>query len=135
VLLIVFLFVLGINKQLDFQLLLREVGRYLARSKGWFREPRVAQAAFAYAVFAVAAVFGLALLAATLGLWHSNALALLGAWVLVVFLVIRTASIHHIRIPLDYHGGNSFKITDMIELIGVVCILLGSLMYRADRTG
>jgi hypothetical protein len=88
--------VLGINKQLDLQTALTEIGRALALSEGWYKQRQLVQVDFIVAV-ALACAVG----AATLLVWARRAppatwLALGGVILVIGFVLIRAASFHHI---------------------------------------
>lgn len=89
-------FALGINKQLDLQSLVTELGRINAVAWGWVEHKRIVQAVFIGLVSLVGAG-GLAALLWTAP-WRSRArtLALVGTTFLVVFVVVRAASFHKI---------------------------------------
>lgn len=90
------LIALGINKQLDLQTALTEIGRLLAHDQGWYDSRRQVQEAFIAAVI----ILGLALLAAmAIWVWEAPAptlLACAGASGLMVFIVIRATSFHRV---------------------------------------
>ena len=87
---------LGINKQLDLQSALTEIGRMLADRQGWYEVRGQVQIAFIAGI----AIMGLTLLVATLNLiWgapRATYWALLGSTGLLVFVIVRAASFHHI---------------------------------------
>jgi hypothetical protein len=86
---------LGINKQLDLQSALTEIGRILAREQGWYEERRLVQAEF----IGLVGLLGLASI--TLLIWitrwmpAATRVAVTGGAVLVTFVVVRAASFHH----------------------------------------
>lgn len=84
--------VLGINKQLDVQSLITEVGRINARAWGWYEHRRTVQALIIVALGLVGAA-GVTALAWTAP-WRSNerTLALIGTALLVVFVLARATS-------------------------------------------
>jgi hypothetical protein len=88
--------VLGINKQLDLQSALTEIGRILAQEQGWYANRRQVQEAFIMA----ALIVGLTTLSAmTLLVWsepRETVWACAGATGLLVFLAIRAASFHRV---------------------------------------
>lgn len=87
---------LGINKQLDLQSALAEIGRHIALRQGWYERREIVQL---YFIEGVAAVCLLA--TATLVVLIRNAptaawLAVLGTGVVLAFVAIRAASFHHV---------------------------------------
>lgn len=87
---------LGINKQLDLQSALTELGRILSHEQGWYGQRRQYQEAFIAAV----PVVGLTLLAVmTLLIWNApkpTLWACIGAAGLVIFVAIRAVSFHRV---------------------------------------
>jgi hypothetical protein len=87
---------LGINKQLDLQSALTEIGRVLARTQGWYPQRYVVQVAFV-AVIGVASLSAAAVLLVLLRRAPAPAwLALAGTVLVMLFVTIRAASFHHI---------------------------------------
>jgi len=122
------MFLLGINKQLDLQSLLTQVGREIARHDGWYQRRRSVQAAF----IGVCSIFGLLSSAAGLVLlrrhWQQFGVAYLGVVCLITFVVIRAASLHHVDtllfgLPLL---GNWMNFG--LELGGTLLVVLGALL-------
>lgn len=94
--LFVALVLLGINKQLDLQSLFTQTGRDMAIAGGWYEDRRLMQAAFiGFLLTAGLAVAGLLVWVAR-RLPHSTQLAAAGLVLLVVFVVIRGTSFHHV---------------------------------------
>jgi hypothetical protein len=90
------LLLLGINKQLDLQSLLTELGRIAARDQGWYEGRRVVQVTFIM-LLVLAGAWGLrALWLFSRGHLADLRLALIGALGLVCFVAIRAASFHHV---------------------------------------
>lgn len=87
---------LGINKQLDIQSALTEIGRILAQEQGWYGNRRQVQEAFIFTV----PIVGLTVLAAiTVLVWkmpRATLWACAGAAGLLVFIAIRAASFHRV---------------------------------------
>ena len=96
---------LGINKQLDLQSAFTEMARVLAYEQGWYDNRRQYQQAF----IAAMPVAGLTALTAMMVLvWHAPAPTLwacAGAAGLLVFVVVRAASFHHVDEILDWRLG------------------------------
>ncbi len=122
---------LGINKQLDLQTLLNDVGRRMAKSQGWYGRRRVYQAAFivTVAMIGLIAVIGFSWLARKQ--WKRNFVALLGTGFLYVFVLIRASSFHHVDVMLrwDFQG---WTWNWVLELGGIVVVSLGALLAWID---
>lgn len=125
------LIVLGVNKQLDLQSALTEVGRILAHRQGWYNDRRQFQIAF----IAGFAIMGVTLFAAAVNMtWGAPAAtryALVGSTGLVLFVVIRAASFHHI----DELLGRSFggvRINWLLEM-GSLLVIMGSTWRRRGQ--
>jgi hypothetical protein len=124
--LMLFLLFLGINKQLDFQTLLTDVGRAMARNEGWYRERRNVQIFFVMAVVAVAfSAFMLVLWKLRMS-FREYFFPLLGLIFLLSFIIIRAVSFHHVDrfIRLRITG---VKLSYFLELGGIGIILIASL--------
>ena len=122
----VILVALGINKQLDLQSLVLNLGRTLAKSEGWYESRRAVQYAFIVGV----AVAGTAAVAALLWLFRRG-----GAWVrlaqfglvtLCTFVIVRAASFHHVDMMLGKDIG-FFRLNHVLELGGIALIAVGAL--------
>lgn len=125
---------LGINKQLDLQSLLTAVGKYLAHKQGWYQSRRVVQEAFIVMVLILGAGFIAWGLRFFKGILNRNWLAFTGTVFLVVFILIRATSFHHMDqlIGLRILG---FKMNWLLELSGIYCIALNAkrIMKRRKR--
>lgn len=124
------LVLLGINKQLDLQSLFAQIGRDMAMREGWYGERRVAQAAF-IAALAVSGLFALAgLLWVVRRLHRATQAAGVGLVLLVVFIVIRGVSFHHI----DQMVGSSFegiRFSWILELTPLLVIVIAAYRRRS----
>ncbi len=124
------LLLLAINKQLDLQTLLTDLGRELARYQGWYARRREVQRVFVL-------VIGAATVLATLfGAWFalrssagSLRLALIGVGLLGVFIVIRAASFHHLD-PFLGRGLPGRWMTWVLEPSGIALVCVAAL-YRS----
>ena len=89
------LFLLAINKQMDFQSLLTAGGRCVAQAQGWYGARRGIQAGFIIGLMvASAGAFGLALWALRRHI-RQQRLVLAGLFILIVFVLMRASSFHH----------------------------------------
>jgi hypothetical protein len=115
------LLALGLNKQLDLQSWFGQTGRDLAKAQGWYESRRAVQAVF----IVLLGVGAVALLVWArrqwAGLWSEYRWVFGGLTLLLVFIVIRAASFHHI----DEFIGIDVGVTTFgraLELAGVVVI-------------
>ena len=120
---------LGINKQLDLQSLLTEVGRMLARDEGWYESRGQVQLVFILAVGALgvaAAAAGIyAVRRATLG----ARIAAGGAALVMAFVVIRAASFHHVDRFIDSRWVG-LRANWVVELGGIAIVLGGAIAQQ-----
>lgn len=125
---------LGINKQLDLQTLLTQVGRSVALSEGVFSIRRQLQAMF----IALCAVVG-SLMAFWIGWRHRKRPAPirwagLGLVWIIAFVVVRAASFHHVDVAI----GREFMgvpVNALLELPGILVVTLAALAYRFEGSG
>ena len=116
---------LGINKQLDLQTLLIELGRNVARSEGWYAHRRQMQGTFAMIVVGASLLGLLALIWNKRRFFGSHPLILPGGILLLAYLVLRTISIDHLdrRIGLNF---DESKWLAAIETSGIACMAMAS---------
>jgi hypothetical protein len=123
------LFVLGVNKQLNFQTLFLEVGKHIAEYGGWFEVRRSVQAYFVYSVAGIACVSVLLAVASMRAEWRRNVPALMGLAILCAYAVIRAASINHIAfLPDSFGEDGGIRTTDIIEFAGTACIFINAII-------
>jgi hypothetical protein len=125
----ILLILLGLNKQLDLQSVLTSTARSVTRHAGWYPERRAIQGLFllALVVAAIAVVLGL-----LKWLRRSSApvkSAALGIALLLVFIVIRAASFHHIDAWVTVNIGG-LRRGWWLELAGIAMIAASALAYR-----
>ncbi len=120
---------LGINKQLDLQSWFGEVGRDMARAEGWYEQRRVVQAAFlvALAAGAVGVVAGARRYWAAL--WHEYRWVFIGITLLLMFIVIRAASFHHIDEIIGVDIGAT-SLGRAFEIVGVLAIAVACAQWH-----
>ena len=115
------LLLLCINKQLDLQSLITDIGRVYARRQGWYDHRRMVQSWF-IACVVFSGFFSLLLAWRALrNAWQENCLTITGLIFLVGFVVIRAASFHN----MDRFLGGFFwglKMNGALELGGIFTI-------------
>ena len=118
---------LGINKQLDLQSLLTQIGRDTALAQGWYEQRGGMQRAFIVAMAAAGALGMAALFALTRRQRRRNWPALAGLCLLTVFLVIRAASFHHVDAMI--HGRIAgVKLNWLMELGGIAMVCVAAII-------
>lgn len=112
---------LGFNKQLDLQTCFTQVGRDMARSEGWYEQRRAVQVIFVVTIF----LLGVLTIAASYwyihGAWRRYRFAFFGIVFLIIFVIIRAASFHHIDLFLKI-GVAGLKMNHILELGGILFI-------------
>jgi hypothetical protein len=123
---------LGINKQLDLQTLLIDLGRETAKSEGWYGQRRVVQWLFI-------AAFGMVGFGALLWLgrrsrqlWREYVLALCGIAILLLFVMIRAAPVHADRVLNVKHPIPGKR--HLLELAGIVCVGISAGTYMRKHS-
>jgi len=130
-LLVIFILsIFGINKQLDFQVLLVEIGRPIALKSGWYESRRIVQAVFAFVLTGIAGLFAVMMLFLIRRHWRNNILALLGLLILCFYGIMEAMSQSHVGCSLELYEQWSFRLTDVIEMTGILFILANTLIRR-----
>jgi hypothetical protein len=97
----VLLIALGVNKQFDLQTLFTTIGRCAAKAEGWYSQRRHVQIAFILMLAGGAMAIG----ASTLWFLRRDlprmSIALIGAFILVGFVVLRASSFHHMDLFIN----------------------------------
>jgi hypothetical protein len=126
------LLALGVNKQLDLQTALTEIGRIVAVQNGWYERRHGVQLEFIYGVVAVASLTAIAMVFLARKAHPATILALVGSAFLVTFVVMRAASFHHfdLFINSEYLG---LRMNWVLEM-GGICIIIAGARLRL-RTG
>jgi len=87
---------LGINKQLDLQTAMTDLGRIIANHQGWYNERQTVQIWFIVGVATVCVLITCVLLTLSRRAPPPTWLALVGTATVLAFVLIRAASFHHI---------------------------------------
>lgn len=120
-----FMLGLGINKQLDLQTALTELGRQLSIREGWYGERRAFQREIILAALVVAPITGITLAWLVRGLRASVFVALLGLCVLGAFVMVRAASFHHVDVAMRMPVFG-LKLHTVLELAGIAVVIMGA---------
>lgn len=123
------LLMLGLNKQLDLQSLLTDMGRVLARQQGWYEERRSVQKIFILGVFSVGAFIAIFLFIYLRQALKANIFAVIGIVCLISFIVIRASSFHKVDMLL---GARilGIKFNWIMEISGIGLIIFNALFAR-----
>lgn len=121
-LLIIFL---GFNKQLDLQSNFTEIMRDMAKEHGWYEQRRPLQFLFV-AVMAISLPILVLLVRTSLAnSWRRYKIMWLGILLLLVFIVIRAASFHHVDL-IFYKAIGSLRFYQALEITAIFIIFIGT---------
>ena len=123
-----FLIALGINKQLDLQILLTQFGKDIAIEQGWYKNRRIVQAGFIVLI----GLIGLTTLILLKNIFQNTnssvKVAIIGCSILFLFIFTRASSFHHMDIFKSLNLAD-IKIYSVLELGGLLVIGLGGYQY------
>ncbi|MEO1656287.1 MAG: hypothetical protein AAFR65_01070 [Pseudomonadota bacterium] len=117
---------LSINKQLDLQSLMTDIGRVMAREQGWYDTRRQAQEMFITGVGAGAA---LSFLVIVVLWWRSpwpNRIAQVGTALVIAFVAIRASSFHGMDRLISTEIAPYIRMNAVLEIGGISLVLIGS---------
>jgi len=124
------LLALGINKQLDLQTWVTEMGRDMAQHDGWYGRRHDIQIAFIIGVTGAGAAVACLLGWALQGYWRRYLRVWSGLVLLLTFIVVRAASFHHVDQFLMADIGG-LRMNWVFELGGLALIASGA--WRAGK--
>lgn len=122
---------LGVNKQLDLQNLLTQLGKEIAIDQGWYKNRRVVQAGFIFFIGLTGITTLIFLIKTYRDTNFTVKIALTGCTVLFLFILIRAASFHHVDIFINLKF-IEIKMNSFLELGGLAIIGVGG--YRHITT-
>lgn len=123
---------LTVNKQLDLQTFITELGRCMSRAQGWYDHRQAVQRAFIIAI-AASGVVGLLIAGALLrGTLARTGPAVLGLGFVSLFVLIRAASFHGMDALIGSRVGG-VQINWALELPGPLLVLVVALRGLAPR--
>ena len=116
---------LGVNKQLDLQTALTELGRAVAVEAGWYAQRREVQKAFIVAVAAGALAVAAAAVVILRRWPRATQVTVVGALGLLAFVVIRASSLHHVDLLLrsSFYG---VKVNWALEMGSLLVVIAGA---------
>ena len=123
---------LALNKQLDLQSLLTDIGRVAARHQGWYAERRSFQKWLVLGTLAGAGLTVSFLIFRFQTFWKQNVLLAVGIALLTTFIIVRAISFHHVDTLLKTKVVG-IKLNWAFELGGIAIITLAAV--RTRRTG
>lgn len=126
------LLLLGINKQLDLQSAMTEVGRLVATHQGWYESRRAFQAWFIALIGALALVAGVMLALMTRKMPASTRITATGCLLLLAFVIIRAASFHHADVLIS-HAAAGLKVNWILEIGSLLIIGAGAIRRARSR--
>jgi hypothetical protein len=119
---------LGFNKQLDLQTLLTLTGRRIAIAQGWYENRQIVQIFFVGCIAAGGLLS--AVLMRRLVRRHTDLrLPVLGFIVLLVFVVIRAASFHHVDQLINFRIAG-VRMNWVLELGAIALVAMGAIKAR-----
>lgn len=119
---------LGVNKQLDLQTFLTLTGRRIAIAQGWYENRRIVQLFFV-AVVGIAGVLSVLAMRLLVRKHSDLRLPLAGFVVLLVFVIVRAASFHHIDQMINFRFGG-VRMNWVLELGAISLVALGAATVR-----
>lgn len=130
----VLLLLLAINKQLDLQSLLTDIGRMMARKQGWYRERDQVQILFVIALGIACVITMTGLIYYFRKILVTNFIALAGLTLLVFFIMVRAVSFHYADIFLRSQI-LGIKLYQLVEMGGILLVALNAcgLLYLSRQ--
>ncbi len=117
----VLMLIMCVNKQLDLQSLVTDIGRVLAKRDGWYANRHTAQEHFIEGIVVTAAALALALALAFRGFWAANPLLGIGLALLVTFVAVRAISFHHVDVFIGTTIAG-IRMNWLFELTGIALV-------------
>ena len=118
------LVLLGFNKQLDLQTLLTLTGRRIAIAQGWYENRRILQFFFVIVV-GIGGALSVWIMRRLVRKQADLRLPLLGFVVLLVFIVVRAASFHHIDQLINFRFAG-VRMNWVLELSAIALVSVGA---------
>jgi hypothetical protein len=123
---------LGINKQLDLQTLFTQVGKEFVTSIGLYSYRLLIQLPIAIIFISVMILFGNKIARIPSSNPMIRAISTGGTILLLIFIAIRTLSMHHIDHLLSISLYN-FALNQFLEFTAILFIFLGALLFYSSQ--
>jgi hypothetical protein len=117
--------ILCVNKQLDLQSLLTDIGRVLSRQQGWYEQRRGFQRLFVVGVLAASVGFGCWSIWRFREFWNSHKLLAGGMLFLLTFIAVRAISFHHFDVVISTRV-LGVRMNWVFELTGIFLVSLAA---------
>jgi hypothetical protein len=130
----IFLFGMGINKQLDLQILLTMAGSFIAEHLGWYEYRRLIQKIFTIGFLIVISAAGGVILFRIRRIIRQSIVELSGVAILVFFAIIRAGSINHLNKAIVFEQEKVSHIHGL-EFLGLAVILFAVLYHLKKISG
>ena len=124
----IFLVGMGINKQLDLQILLTMAGSFIAEHQGWYEYRRLIQKIFTIGFLICLSAAGGVILFRIRRIIRQSIMELSGVAILVFFAVIRAGSINHLNKAIVFEQRKVSHIHGL-EFLGLAVILFAVLYH------
>lgn len=124
---------LCVNKQLDLQSLLTDIGRVLSRQEGWYEQRRGFQRLFVVGVLVGSVSFGCWSIWRFREFWKSHKLLAGGMLFLLTFIVVRAISFHHFDMVISTRV-LGVRMNWVFELTGIFLVSLAAARERMGVT-
>ena len=123
----ILLLLLAVNKQLDFQTALTEIGRILARKDGWYESRAQVQRAFVGGLCGFSLVCVVSLWLLLRGLSPAVKMAATGMCFVGVFVLVRASSFHRVD---EFLGERlvHLRMNWLLEMGGILVMLAAALL-------
>ena len=116
---------LGVNKQLDLQSLLEQLGKAAAFAGGWYAQRHLVQLWFVFLLAAGSAAAGLGAFLLLRSYAEELWLAATGTALLAAYMLTRAAFFNHVNWD-GHEGGAVATFHFVLELAGIACVAAGA---------
>jgi hypothetical protein len=116
---------LGFNKQLDLQSNFTEILRDMAKAHGWYEQRRPLQFLFVAFMALLLPILFFWVRLSLASSWRRFKIMWIGILLLLVFIVIRAASFHHVDL-IFYQAIGSLRFYQALEIIAISMIFVGT---------